>query len=499
MIPSEEMSPLDADAELVAQTRRGDGDAFGRIVARYQALICALAYNATGSLAQSEDLAQEAFVVAWKQLPALREPEKLRSWLCGIVRNLGRRARRGEKFEPVLRAEPLETAAPSLAAPEPGPLDQAISREEEAILWRQMEAIPETYREPLILFYRQHASIEQVALALELSEDAVRQRLTRGRRLLQEQVLAFVESALERSSPKPEFTRQVLAALPAASYAKAVGAGLAAASGSAVKGAWAAAGPLGGVFAMLGGVFVSRRALATDDNKSARERQFVARFAWIQVAAAAAFLAITWIMIRREIRAPHSPFVRDIGIAALVFLFWVVGMGLWRFRFRRQFQIQREDNTLDETEWGLQLRGTRREPNPPRSGPSFWLLFRRSAVSLIFCAIMAFKAPWRRHFALALGYYVALPLVSILLSTLLVQRMFKKRRRFQRPPLSFLFGFPVAATLLLVDLDLTIAWDKGAASVPQIVCLNAAVILAYAVWIRFFVRKGRPPVRRIAS
>lgn len=501
MIPSEEMSPLEhADAELVAQTRRGDADAFGRIVARYQALICALAYNATGSLAQSEDLAQEAFVVAWKQLPALREPEKLRSWLCGIVRNLGRRARRGEKFEPVLRAEPLETAAPSLAAPEPGPLDQAISREEEDILWRQMEAIPETYREPLILFYRQHASIEQVALALELSEDAVRQRLTRGRRLLQEQVLAFVESALERTSPKPEFTQQVLAALPAAaSSAKAVGAGLAAASGSAVKGAWAAAGPLGGVFAMLGGVFVSRRAIATDDTKSARERKFVARFAWIQVAAAAAYIAISWMMTRREIRAPHSPFVRDIGIAVLIFLFWVVGMGLWRFRFRRQFQIQHEDNTFDETEWGLQQRGTRREPNPPRSGPSFSLLLRRSALSLIFTAIMAFKAPWRRHFALALGCYVALPLVVILLSTLLVQRIFKKRRRFQRPPLSFLFGFPVAATLLVVDLDLTSAWARGAASLPEIVWLNAAVILAYAVWAGFFVRKGRPPVRRIAS
>src|SRR5579872_3884878 len=133
MIPFEEMSPLDADAELVARTRRGDGDAFGRIVARYQSLVCALAYNATGNLAQSEDLAQEAFVVAWKQLPGLREPEKLRSWLCGIVRNLGRRARRGEKFEPVQRAEPLEIAAPSLAALEPGPLEQAISREEEAI------------------------------------------------------------------------------------------------------------------------------------------------------------------------------------------------------------------------------------------------------------------------------------------------------------------------------------------------------------------------------
>jgi RNA polymerase sigma factor (sigma-70 family) len=367
MIPSEEMPPVEhADAELVAQTRRGDGDAFGRIVARYQALICALAYNATGSLAQSEDLAQEAFVVAWKQLPGLREPEKLRSWLCGIVRNLGRRARRVEKFEPALRAERLETAAPSLAAPEPGPLDQAVSREEEDILWRQMEAIPETYREPLILFYRQQASIEQVALALELSEDAVRQRLTRGRRLLQKQVLAFIESALERTSPKPAFTQKVLAALPTA-----------AASGSAAKGAWAAAGPLGGVFAMLGGVFVSQRAMAKDDTKPARERKFVARFAWIQVAAVAAYIAISWMMIRREIRAPHSPFVRDIGLAVLIFLFWVVGIGLWRFRFRRQFQIQHEDNTFDETEWGLQLRGTGREANPPRSGPSFLCAPRR--------------------------------------------------------------------------------------------------------------------------
>ena len=296
MIPSEEVLPLEnADAELVAQVRLGDRDAFGQIVARYQALICALAYNATGSVAQSEDLAQEAFVVAWKQLSALREPEKLRTWLCGIVRNLGRRAHRDEKFEPVLQAEPLD---PSLAAPEPHPLDQAISREEEGILWRQLEAIPDTYREPLILFYREHASIEQVALALELSEDAVRQRLTRGRGLLQERVLAFVESALARSSPKPAFTQQVLAALPAAaaSSGKVAGAALAAASGSAAKGAWAAAGPLGGVFAMLGGAWVTWRAKG-EATKSPRERRFVARMTLIQVAMITAFLAIALVAL----------------------------------------------------------------------------------------------------------------------------------------------------------------------------------------------------------
>ena len=76
-----------ADAELVIQTREGNREAFGQIVSRYQTLICSLAYSATGSLGQSEDLAQETFITAWKHLRHLREPGKLRAWLCGIARN----------------------------------------------------------------------------------------------------------------------------------------------------------------------------------------------------------------------------------------------------------------------------------------------------------------------------------------------------------------------------------------------------------------------------
>jgi len=76
------------DADLVAASLSGNRDAFGQIVARYQSLVCSLAYSATGSLSQSEDLAQDTFVTAWKRLRDLREPEKLRAWLCGIARNL---------------------------------------------------------------------------------------------------------------------------------------------------------------------------------------------------------------------------------------------------------------------------------------------------------------------------------------------------------------------------------------------------------------------------
>src|SRR5207237_1563628 len=93
--------------------------------------------------------------------------------------------------------------------------DQAISNEEQAILWRSLERIPDLYREPLVLFYREHQSIEAVAQKLELSEDAVKQRLSRGRKVLQEEVAAFVTSALERTNPGQAFTFAVLAALPA--------------------------------------------------------------------------------------------------------------------------------------------------------------------------------------------------------------------------------------------------------------------------------------------
>ncbi len=96
------------DAELVAQTLAGSRDAFGTIVARYQALICSIAYSATGRVSQSEDLAQETFLAAWKQLRQLREPEKLRGWLCGIARNLVNNSIRREGRDPVSPGASIE-------------------------------------------------------------------------------------------------------------------------------------------------------------------------------------------------------------------------------------------------------------------------------------------------------------------------------------------------------------------------------------------------------
>lgn len=224
------------DAELVAESLAGNQDAFRHIVERYQTLICSLAYCATGNVGQSEELAQETFVTAWKDLAELREPLKLRSWLCAIVRFRISKQFRKQGREPVHLAEPLE-AIEAVAAAEALPSAQTITKEETAILWRSLERLPEMYREPLVLFYREHHSIETVARHLDLSEDTVKQRLSRGRKMLQEQVLAFVEGALGETNPGQAFTLAVLAALPATNISV-----KAATFGAAAKGAAAAKG-----------------------------------------------------------------------------------------------------------------------------------------------------------------------------------------------------------------------------------------------------------------
>src|SRR2546426_7544093 len=110
MITDEMISlPALTDADLVSQTLAGDRESFSQIVSRYQSLICSLAYNATGSLGVSEDLAQETFITAWKHLRHLREVDKLRAWLCGIARNRINNFLRREGREPVHRAEPIDS------------------------------------------------------------------------------------------------------------------------------------------------------------------------------------------------------------------------------------------------------------------------------------------------------------------------------------------------------------------------------------------------------
>src|SRR5262245_37137289 len=118
------------DADLWRFVRQGCTQAFEAVVRRHQSLVCAVAYNACGDLALSEDVAQETFWTAWRERDSLLEAGSLRAWLCGIARNLGNNARRRESR--ATRTVVDLGGAAEVPATAPGPVEEVVSREEEA-------------------------------------------------------------------------------------------------------------------------------------------------------------------------------------------------------------------------------------------------------------------------------------------------------------------------------------------------------------------------------
>jgi RNA polymerase sigma factor (sigma-70 family) len=342
MITTQQVPTVDSDAQLVEWSLTGDRDAFAQIVEHYKSLVCSITYGATGSLAWSEDLAQETFVTAWKQLRELREPAKLRSWLCAIARNLLGKELRRRGHEPMDAAESLDAIRDS-SAPDPLPSTEAISREEEAILWRSLQRIPEAYREPMILFYREQESVERVAEELDLSEDAVKQRLSRGRKLLTDEIAAFVEGTLQRTSPGKAFTLGVLTVLPSLSIsAKAATIGAAAAKGSTTAKAAGLSGVANAIlgfapFIFLGGMVGLK--MSRDRSQSLQQRESVIRFWRVVVASLGAFAVIPLLLLvcLRVLPPDLRPRILA-GLTVWMGILYVAiaaAIGLWAWQRRR--------------------------------------------------------------------------------------------------------------------------------------------------------------------
>ncbi|HWI57023.1 MAG TPA: sigma-70 family RNA polymerase sigma factor, partial [Bacillota bacterium] len=236
LLPGEtEQTTAMSDAELVQATRRGDKRAFVAIVARHQAMVCGIALGIVGDFAASEDVGQEAFLTAWRRLEDLREPERLRPWLGQIARNAALGHLRRKRDYAALEA------GLAVADEAPGPDEAAASEEEAALVRETLAQLPEAYRLPLILYYREGQSAHAVAEALELSEEAVRQRLARGREMLRERMAGLIETVLARTRPTALFTMAIAAAIgaltaPAAVASSVVSAASAAGTSTAASG-----------------------------------------------------------------------------------------------------------------------------------------------------------------------------------------------------------------------------------------------------------------------
>jgi len=157
-----------SDGDLVRQARSGVTRAFETLVRRYQGLAVARAYAVVRDRGEAEDVAQEAFIRAFRCLGQLREPEAFVPWLLQTVVNVARRAatRLARRPGPLLDGDGGRDPSPNMEV-----LD-AIG------------ALPAGYQQVLHLHYAQGCSCQEIARLTGLQVSSVTSRLTRARQML---------------------------------------------------------------------------------------------------------------------------------------------------------------------------------------------------------------------------------------------------------------------------------------------------------------------------
>jgi RNA polymerase sigma-70 factor (ECF subfamily) len=173
---------ISAEADLADVNRvlAGDVRAFEGIVRRWQGPLVSMAWRYCRDRGRAEEMAQEAFIRAWRGLANWRRESSFSTWLFALAANV---------YRSELKRFPVETL-PLDAAPEPSrPARQQHELEERGryeVLRRAVLALPLRYREPVILFYFHEMDVAAAAATMGLPEGTLKARLSRARALLRQ-------------------------------------------------------------------------------------------------------------------------------------------------------------------------------------------------------------------------------------------------------------------------------------------------------------------------
>jgi RNA polymerase sigma-70 factor (ECF subfamily) len=168
----------DATAALVARARRGESAAFEALVRGYLRAAYAVALGVVGRPADAEDVAQDAFLVAFERLDTCREPAHFAGWLLQIVRNRGRNWLERRRWRDVAPAERSADQA-AMASPPPEPALRAQ-------LLQALGLLGSVEREVVLLHDLEGWTHPEIAAALGISEVMSRQHLFVARRAMRE-------------------------------------------------------------------------------------------------------------------------------------------------------------------------------------------------------------------------------------------------------------------------------------------------------------------------
>ena len=183
-MPNMPNQPGDDDAADVARVVAGDRAAFAGIVQRWQGRLVNLAWRFCRDRMTAEDMAQEAFVKAFRALHTFRGDSSFSTWLIAVAINT---------YRSCLRERPPHTAdieSTQAATHEPDAFARLHDRERADLLRQTVLTLPVKYREAIVLYYFEEMDLAETARILAIPEGTLKARLHRGRQLLRRRSLA---------------------------------------------------------------------------------------------------------------------------------------------------------------------------------------------------------------------------------------------------------------------------------------------------------------------
>lgn len=166
-------SPKNPVAILVEAARSGDRDAFGRLYGLFAPMVHGILLARVPQI-EVDDLVQDVFLLAFKKLPALRDDKAFGGWLAMITRN------RAMDF--YRRSQPSEELTEEMA-------QKSSFKTEAAEALAAIRALPDAYRETLVLRLVEGMTGPEIAERTGLTHDSVRVNLSRGMKLLREKLM----------------------------------------------------------------------------------------------------------------------------------------------------------------------------------------------------------------------------------------------------------------------------------------------------------------------
>jgi RNA polymerase sigma-70 factor (ECF subfamily) len=164
------------DVDLVRRAQTGDGSAFADLLRRHGAALRGVAFRYTRNAADVDDVVQESAVKVWRNLHALREPEKVRSWMLQITAREALSRATGARHDHELTEDVASVAGP----------DSGVDRFDlHDGLRTGLRALPEQHARAWLLREVHGLSYREIADRLDASESSVRSWLVLARKRLQ--------------------------------------------------------------------------------------------------------------------------------------------------------------------------------------------------------------------------------------------------------------------------------------------------------------------------